>query len=151
MANSPQLPQNVQIPQLTPEQKAERDAFIRKKQIFMTALAQAIANGMKSFEGATEDQFKFLYADLQQTVPTTQGMSTIDYMIKHGGYVTVIMSHDFAKFFFGQGKVNQNGQPDPNGFYVAWQFHLMQLAITPDKFEYLFPFLKPPDPKQQWR
>lgn len=145
------MPDNIQVPQETPEQQAARQLFLFKKQVFLGAILQAMIGGMTTFEGCDEKQFDYLVKSLQTTAPTVMDMTPIDYMIKNGGYVTLIMSHEFAKAFFGEGKVNASGQADPNGVYIAWQYHLMQMAIVPDKFTYLHPFLKPLPQKQEWK
>ena len=157
MADIPQPPQE------SPEQQAARQLFLFKKQVFMQAVLQAMIGGMKSFEGCDEKQFDYLVKSLQTTAPTVMDMTPIDYMIKNGGYVTIIMSHEFAQAFWGdgekkdtpQGVMYKVGQPTKqwDGYYPmpAWQYNLMQLSITPDKFRYLHPFLKPLPQKQEWK
>ncbi len=154
---------NIQIPTLSPEQQAEKQLFLFKKQVFIGAVEQAMAQGMKTFEGCDETQFDYLVKSLRTTAPTVMDMTPIDYMIKNGGYVTIIMSHEFAKSFWGNGQQRNSSigieykvsEPTStfNGWYPmpAWQFHLMQLAITPDKFSYLHSFLKPIQQKHEWR
>jgi len=91
---------NIQVPTLSLEEQAKRQALIKKKQLFMYAILQANANGMNFCDGLTVDQFKVLLAEFANTLPGAMGISTVDYMVQNGGYKTFIFIHEFLKNFF---------------------------------------------------
>lgn len=118
-----------------PEISDETRQFILKKSTLILAVQQAVANGMKGFEGASEQEFAFLIEDMKNTIPTTQGIATTDFLISKGGYKTIIFSHEFLKAFFGNN----------------WQNHAKEMVITENPLLYLVPFIKPVEPKPEWR
>jgi hypothetical protein len=70
---------------------------------------------------------------------------------------TIIFSHDFAKAFWGEGKIKingnilkskfdqieirENGEVFADNDIPAWQYHLQKLAISKDRLKYLEEFL----------
>lgn len=60
--------------------------------------------------------------------------------------VMVCLSHDFAKAFWGEQKIvlkdtQGNSYLVHEGSTKNWQFHLQQMVIAEDRYEYLMKFL----------
>ena len=60
----------------------------------------------------------------------------------------IIFSHDFAKAFWGEGELLRQEQPpvyEFDGRYSPlprWQYHLREMVLCENPFDYLAPFLK---------
>jgi hypothetical protein len=130
------------------------------KEIFVRAVKQALANGMTKFDGCEGTMFDNFVTQINETDPTVADLSLADQMIKYAGYVTVILSHDFAKAFWGEedmwyktdctcGGVGIHINDDTHSENCAkvkaergYKFHLQKLAIAEDRLQYLVQFLK---------
>jgi len=60
----------------------------------------------------------------------------IERAIKEDCYYSIIFSHDFAKAFWGEGKVTNNYE---DGF--TWQYHLQQMVLEKEPLKYLEKFI----------
>jgi len=116
---------------LTPDQQL----FLKKKQIFMSAVLQAVNNGLSSCDGLSEDQFKVLLAEFGNTELTKDMGGVLDYMIHNAGYKAILFSHSFLKAFFGE----------------YWKEHGYQILILEQPLLYFEQYLQPVKTTEEWK
>lgn len=113
----------------------DEQLFIKKKQIFMQAVLQGVANGLKECDEITEDQFRVILAEFGNTDIARDTKGTIDYMIRNGGYKAIIFSKNFLMSFFGQ----------------YWKEHAQLLVVSDQPLFYFEQYLQPVQAQNEWK
>lgn len=107
------------------------------EKILKKAISKAVKNGW-SFDDWLVKEWSFppkwqkMYEKASQKDVKKQAIK----VIARGYYVNIIFSHDFAKAFWGKGKLG-------TGFFnkIKWEWHLQQMVLEKDPIKYLEKFL----------
>ena len=115
------------------------------EEIFKKVIEKAVKNGMKKYEGCTEEQWENLLESIDRN---------LSYLFNYGGYFAMIFSHSFAKAFWGDGKVKRKRQSivicntclssqntTTLSAIPAWRHHFQAMVLEEKPLKYIEKFL----------
>ena len=107
---------------------------MKNEEILKKAVEKAVKNGWKDFNELTS-------VVMQEGYPYDRGEKHL--LQKCFGYIEMrlypihIFSHNFAKAFWGEEKVDKDNFRTICGPLETWQYHLQQMVLSEDPIKYL--------------